>query len=126
MKKYGIEPKHSFLRDWDACRIFILPEYFFDKLNEGSIVIKKSKSFWFSKEGLIVNEEAKPLETDIVIFATGYKGDQKLKSIFKSPLFQNQIIGSTNVTVPLYRLVTLHLFLFFIYHFTFYNFSLCY
>lgn len=100
LKKYGLVPNHSFLQEISACQIGILPDSFFDKVKEGSIEIKKSQSFSFCKEGLIINEEAKPLETDVVILATGYKGDQKLKSIFKSPIFQNYIDSSR---ISLYR-----------------------
>ena len=72
-------------------------------------MIKKSQSFSFCKEGLIINEEVKPLETDVVILATGYKGDQKLKSIFKCPIFQNYIDSSR---ISLYRSVTFDAFFF--------------
>lgn len=103
LKKYGLVPNHSFHHDMYKCTFGIFPELFFDKVNEGSIVIKKSESFSFYKEGLIINGEAKPLETDVVIFATGFKGGEKLRNTFKSPIFQNYINGSTNSTVPLYR-----------------------
>ncbi|XP_027338392.1 probable flavin-containing monooxygenase 1 [Abrus precatorius] len=103
LKKYGLVPNHSFLQDVSSCLIAVLPDNFFDKLEEGSIVIKKSQSFSFCREGVMIDGEAKPVETDVVILATGYKGDQKLKSIFKSPIFQNHIIGSASSTVPLYR-----------------------
>ncbi|KAJ1440084.1 Flavin monooxygenase FMO [Sesbania bispinosa] len=100
LKKYGLVPKHSFLEDISSCQIAILPENYFDKIKEGSILIKKSQSISFCREGLIIDGEAKPLETDLVILATGYKGDQKLKNIFKSPIFQNYINGSA---IPHYR-----------------------
>ncbi|WJX29884.1 flavin-containing monooxygenase [Trifolium repens] len=103
LKKYGLVPNHSFLQDISSCQTAVLPEFFFDKVKEGSILIKKTQSFSFCKQGLIINDEAKPLETDLVIFATGYKGDQKLRSIFKSPIFQNYINGSGDSTIPLYR-----------------------
>jgi len=109
LKKYGLVPNHSFLQEISACQIGILPDSFFDKVKEGSIEIKKSQSFSFCKEGLIINEEAKPLETDVVILATGYKGDQKLKSIFKCPIFQNYIDSSR---ISLYRSVTFDAFFF--------------
>jgi dimethylaniline monooxygenase (N-oxide forming) len=105
LKKYGLVPNHSFLQDISSCQTAVLPEFFFDKVKEGSILIKKTQSFSFCKQGLIINHEAKPLETDLVIFATGYKGDQKLRSIFKSPIFQNYINGSGDSTIPLYRSV---------------------
>ncbi|XP_025636777.1 probable flavin-containing monooxygenase 1 isoform X5 [Arachis hypogaea] len=103
MKKYGLVPSYSILQGISSCRIGVLAENFYDKLKEGSILIKKSQSFGFCKEGLLINGEAKPLETDIVILATGYKGDEKLQSIFKSHVFQKYIIGSKSSSVPLYR-----------------------
>ncbi|CAK8534511.1 unnamed protein product [Lathyrus sativus] len=103
LKMYGVLPNHSFLQDISSCKTGVLPEFFFDKVKEGSIVIKKSQSFSFCNEGLIIDGDAKSIETDLVILATGYKGEQKLRSIFKSPMFQSYINGSVNSTVPLYR-----------------------
>nr|XP_027186163.1 probable flavin-containing monooxygenase 1 isoform X2 [Cicer arietinum] len=103
LKEYGLVPNHSFLQEISACQIGVIPESFFDKVKEGSIVIKKSPSFSFCEEGLIINDEAKPLDTDLVILATGYKGDQKLRSIFKSEVFQNYINMLTSSIIPLYR-----------------------
>lgn len=100
---YGVLPNHNFLQDISSCKTGVLPEFFFDKVKEGSIVIKKSQSFSFCREGLIIEGDAKPIETDLVILATGYKGEEKLRSIFKSPMFQSYINGSVNSTVPLYR-----------------------
>ncbi|PON46152.1 Dimethylaniline monooxygenase, N-oxide-forming [Parasponia andersonii] len=103
LKKYNMVPKHSFLQDMSSCRIQMLPENFYEKVEQGSIFLKRSKNFSFCKEGLIIDGETQPMETDIVIFATGYKGDQKLKNIFKSPIFQEQIVGPPTSIVPLYR-----------------------
>ncbi|KAK2423708.1 putative flavin-containing monooxygenase [Trifolium repens] len=60
LKKYGLIPNHSFLQDTTTCRTGILPGFFFDKVKNGSIVIKKSQSFSFYKDGLIINGESKP------------------------------------------------------------------
>ncbi|XP_058722930.1 probable flavin-containing monooxygenase 1 [Vicia villosa] len=103
LKKYGLVPNHSFLEDISSCQTGILPDFFFDKVKEGSIVIKKAQIFNFSNEGLIIDGDAKPIKTDLVIFATGYKGDQKLRNIFISPIFQNYICRSGRSSVPLYR-----------------------
>lgn len=104
LKKYGMVPKHSFLQDISSCLTGFLPEKFYDKVEEGSIVLKKSQSFSFCKEGLIINGEPQPLKADIVILATGYKGDQKLKRMFKSQIFQNYIVDSSaSSIISLYR-----------------------
>ena len=107
MKKYGMIPSQSFLQDISSCAVGMLPENFYQKVGEGSIIIRKSQSFSFCKQGLLIEGETQPLETDIVILATGYRGDKKLKDIFKSPIFQKQIVnGSPTSIVPLYRLFT--------------------
>ena len=107
LKKHGLIPKRSFLQDISSCQVGFLPKNFYDKVEGGSIVLKKSQSFSFCKEGLIINEEPQPLKADLVILATGYKGDQKLKQMFKSQIFQKYIVGSASSIVPLYRFVSL-------------------
>jgi dimethylaniline monooxygenase (N-oxide forming) len=96
-------PKFSFLEDISSCQIAMLPDKFYDRVEEGSIIIKNSQSLSFFPEGLFINGENRPFETDLVIFATGFKGDEKLKNIFEHPVFQNYIIGSPTATVSLYR-----------------------
>jgi len=81
----------------------MLPDNFYDKVEEGSILVKRSQSFRFCKEGLIVGGEDKPISSDLVILATGYKGDQKLKNIFRSSVFQKYLVPSPTSTIPLYR-----------------------
>ncbi|KAG8651998.1 hypothetical protein MANES_06G043300v8 [Manihot esculenta] len=95
LKKYGMLPKFRFDEDISSCQIALLPEKFFDKVEEGSIIIKNSQSFRFCREGLVIKGEAQPLETDIVIFATGFKGYEKLMNIFESSVFQDCIKATT-------------------------------
>ncbi|KAG8639357.1 hypothetical protein MANES_14G120400v8 [Manihot esculenta] len=104
LKKYGIIPKSSFLQDISSCRTCKLPENFYDKVEEGSIIIKKANSFSFCKQGLIIDRESQPLETDLVIFATGFKGEEKIRNIFESPFLQKCITGS-KARISLYRQV---------------------
>ncbi|XP_028790170.1 probable flavin-containing monooxygenase 1 [Neltuma alba] len=103
LDKFGLVPNDSFLQGLSSCQIGILPQNFYDRVKEGSIIIKRSEGFKFCKEGLIIDGDSKPIETDLVILATGFRGDQKLRNIFKSPLFQNHIAPSAKSSVPLYR-----------------------
>ncbi|XP_024927196.3 probable flavin-containing monooxygenase 1 [Ziziphus jujuba] len=103
LKKYCMIPNQSFLRDICSCAITLMTENFYGKVEEGSIIIKRSPSVGFCKEGLVIEGEAHPVKSDIVILATGYRGDKKITEIFKSPILQKQILGSPTSIVPLYR-----------------------
>ncbi|KAJ0076602.1 hypothetical protein Patl1_35707 [Pistacia atlantica] len=57
---------------------------FYDQVDEGSIILKKSPSFSFCEEGILVNGETEPLKTVLVILATGF-GMKKSSKTFLSP-----------------------------------------
>ncbi|KAL9370591.1 hypothetical protein Peur_035731 [Populus x canadensis] len=103
LAKFGMVPKHSFLQELNSCLIATVPQGFYDKVEEGSIKLKKAPSFSFCKEGIKVQGEDTTLETDLVILATGFEGEKKLKDIFESKMFQDCILGSPNSAVPLCR-----------------------
>ncbi|MCL7038805.1 hypothetical protein MKW94_019958 [Papaver nudicaule] len=105
LKRYNLIPAHRFSADVTSCSLAVTPENFYDRVEEGSILLKKSKRFSFYANGLTFDDDdaTAPLETDIVILGTGYKGEVKLRKIFKSPTFQNYIAGVLNSTVTLYR-----------------------
>ena len=105
LEKFGMVPKHSFLNQINSCLVSTVPEEFYERVEKGSIQLKKAPKFSFCKEGILVDGENTPLETDLVILATGYKGDEKLKNIFVSPTFRDSIVGSPTASLPLYRLV---------------------
>ncbi|KAG5624704.1 hypothetical protein H5410_009922 [Solanum commersonii] len=66
--------------------------------------LKKAKSFGFTKQGIVLEGQAEPIKSDLVILATGFKGIDKLKHIFESPKYQQLIAGSDDsAAVPLYR-----------------------
>ncbi|KAJ6744744.1 FLAVIN-CONTAINING MONOOXYGENASE 1-RELATED [Salix purpurea] len=81
----------------------LLPHGFYDKAEEGSIILKKAPSFSFCKGDIKVQGEDTPLETDLVILATGFQGEKNIKDIFESKTFQDHILGSPDAAVPLYR-----------------------
>ena len=104
MDKYGMVPKHSILQDVTSCRYAVLPERFYERVEEGSIVLKKAPSFSFCEEGIMIEGETKPIPLDLVILATGYRGDLKYKNIFASSTFRDYM-NFGDAALPLYRLV---------------------
>ncbi|KAL3514861.1 hypothetical protein ACH5RR_027578 [Cinchona calisaya] len=100
LSKYNMIPQHGFLTQIRSCMLTVLPAQFYERVSEGSLILKKARTFRLCKTGLIIDDEDVPLETDVVIFATGYKSDQKFASIFKSIDFQKYLIGSA---APFYR-----------------------
>ncbi|XP_021767355.1 probable flavin-containing monooxygenase 1 [Chenopodium quinoa] len=108
LEKLGLVPERSLLEEMNACLISTVPQEFYDKVEEGSIVLQKCSRFHFCKEGILLsNNELEPprlVNNDLVILATGFKGEQKLKHIFSSTKFQDYIMPpNINTLVPLYR-----------------------
>ena len=99
-------PEHSFLNELSSCSVSLVPEGFYERVEEGSIkLIKKAESFGFSKEGIVLDGHAtEPIKADVVILATGFNGLDYLKHIFESTKYQEFIAGSDDsAAVPLYR-----------------------
>ena len=107
LEKFGMVPKHSFLKEISACLISTVPEGFYDRVDKGSIVLKKAPTFSFCQKGILVDGENMPVETDLVIMATGFNGEKKLIDIFATSNFQDCILGSPTASVPFYRLPSL-------------------
>uniref|UniRef100_A0ACD5YG96 Uncharacterized protein n=1 Tax=Avena sativa TaxID=4498 RepID=A0ACD5YG96_AVESA len=104
MRKHGMVPKHSFFQAMSSWLVAQTPNKFFDKVEQGSIILKNAKQMSFCKEGVIVQGESVPIKSNVVIFATGYKGDQKIKELFTSPLFRDIVVGTPSTAAPHYRL----------------------
>lgn len=104
---------HSFSNTINSCKISIVPDGFYDRVDIGSIKLKKATKIGFCKDGITTvsiddhdgtrSPSTETLKVDVVILATGYKAIDKLKDVFLSPTFQDYISGSENSTVPLYR-----------------------
>ncbi|XP_045087113.1 probable flavin-containing monooxygenase 1 isoform X2 [Aegilops tauschii subsp. strangulata] len=103
MKKHGMVPDHSFFEGMVGCMLSTTPKDHYKNLEEGIIVIKKSKTFGFCKEGVLVEGESTLVKSDIVIFGTGFNGDQNIKDMFISKYFHTIVVGSTSTATPLYR-----------------------
>ncbi|KAL0324871.1 UNVERIFIED_CONTAM: putative flavin-containing monooxygenase 1 [Sesamum radiatum] len=102
LKEHDMVPDHSFLRQIRSCMLMVLPKNFYERVKEGSLVLKKSGALGFYENGLVLASEIETvhLETDVVIFATGYKSDEKISNIFTSLQFRKCITASS---APFYR-----------------------
>ena len=96
-------PDYSFSFAMSSCLIAMLPKGFYNRVEEGSILLKESKRFSFSNDGIILEDANECLKSDIVILATGFRGDQKLRDIFTANWCRNIVAGSSDTSVPLYR-----------------------
>ncbi|OMO79979.1 Flavin monooxygenase FMO [Corchorus capsularis] len=103
LEKFGMVPNYSLLQDVSSCMIATLPDKFYDKVDEGKIKLKKAPNFSFCPNGILVDGETTPVEADVVIFATGYRGENKLRNIFVSQTFQKLIAGTPDAAMPIYR-----------------------
>ncbi|XP_071693104.1 probable flavin-containing monooxygenase 1 [Rutidosis leptorrhynchoides] len=103
LAKFDMLPQHSISKDMRSCLISYIPDSddFFQKLEKGSIKLQKSQRYNFYEKGISTVEDKMNIEADIVIFATGFRGQEKLKNIFESSTFGQFIAGSPRV--PLYR-----------------------
>uniref|UniRef100_A0A0E0L925 Flavin-containing monooxygenase n=1 Tax=Oryza punctata TaxID=4537 RepID=A0A0E0L925_ORYPU len=97
MEKHGMMPEESFAGSMSGCRLGVLPDKFYDRVEEGSILIKRAISFSFCTDGLVLDDTGERVEADVVVLATGFRGDQKLKDMFVSAMFKQM------VAAPLYR-----------------------
>ncbi|KAL4569653.1 hypothetical protein LXL04_025295 [Taraxacum kok-saghyz] len=103
LAKYGMVPQESFSKEARSSLIIYLPDSdgFFNAVEKGSIKLKKTPNYSFYENGIQIEEDNTHIEADIVIFATGFKGVEKLKDIFESSTFRHFITDSPRV--PLYR-----------------------
>ncbi|XP_059636157.1 probable flavin-containing monooxygenase 1 [Cornus florida] len=98
--KYGLKPDHPFEEDYASCQMAILPENFFSEADKGKIVFKKASKWWFW-EGGVEFEDNTRLEADVVVYATGFDGKKKLKTILPEPF--RSLIEFPSGMMPLYR-----------------------
>nr|CAB3454131.1 unnamed protein product [Digitaria exilis] len=108
LQKHGMVPDYSFSFAMSSCSIAMLPEGFYDRVDEGSIILKKSKAFNFSNDAIILQDRNESIKSDIVILATGFRGDQKLRDIFTANWCRKIVAGSPDTSAPLYRYSLYH------------------
>ena len=103
LNEYDLVPSYSFFKQMFTWTTATTPPRFFERLRQGSIVPVRlrspNKQLRFCKTGLIVDDD-NALSADIVVFATGYKTDQKLQNIFSSSYFKECL---ATASPPFYR-----------------------
>ncbi|CAN7063730.1 unnamed protein product [Brassica oleracea var. botrytis] len=104
LKKYGLKPDHPFEEDYASCQMALVPDNFFEEADKGMIRFRKTSKWCFYDKG-IEFEDGTTLEADVVILATGYDGDKKLKAIIPEP-FRTWLEFPCGL-MPLYR-ATIH------------------
>ncbi|KAI3503802.1 hypothetical protein L1887_32253 [Cichorium endivia] len=89
--KFDMVPQHSFSKDTRACLITYMPnpEDFFDKVEKGSIKLKKTPNFSFYDGGISIEDDNTRIETDIVIFAIDSKAQKSSKTFSNHQHFDN-------------------------------------
>ncbi|OEL20791.1 putative flavin-containing monooxygenase 1, partial [Dichanthelium oligosanthes] len=106
MREHGMVPDRSFSWTISACRLGVLTDRFYDRVAEGSVVIKRARSVSFCADGLVLDEHdagERRVEADVVVLATGFRGADKLRGIFVSPTFKEMVAGGPDNPAPLYR-----------------------
>ncbi|KAJ6673070.1 DIMETHYLANILINE MONOOXYGENASE, partial [Salix koriyanagi] len=95
-------PKHSFIQELNSCLIATVPHGFYDKAEEGSIILKKAPSFSFCKGDIKVQGEDTPLETDLVILATRFQAVPLYRECIHPRIPQLAVIGFSESVANLY------------------------
>ena len=100
LRKYGLVPDHSFVEELSSCNTSTYPDNLFSRAEEGCILFRKSPNSSFSSKGVVLDDGTE-VETDLVVYATGYDAEKKLKTLLPEP-FADVLEKSAGI-VPLYR-----------------------
>ena len=83
-QRHQLKKNDIVLQHMEASGSYLISTFrygFYDNVDKVSITIKKSPTFWFFDEGLLLEGEHKPLKTNLVILATGFNGQKKLEDL---------------------------------------------
>jgi len=100
LEKYGLKPEHSFEEDYASCQVAVLPKSFYNEANKGKIIFKRASKWWFWSCGIEFVDNTK-MDADVVLLATGYDGQKKLKTLLPEPFCS--LLECPNGIMPLYR-----------------------
>ena len=103
MWEHGMVPDHSFSAAMLGWQINVLPDRFYDMVTDGGIVLRRSDTFGFNADGVVL-DGGEHVAADVVILATGFDADRLLSGVFVSPRFREVVVGRpSDAMLPLYR-----------------------
>ena len=100
LRKYDLVPDHSFVEEFSSCNLSLFHGNLFSRAEEGCILYGKSPNWSFSLEGVVLDDGTE-VEADLVVFATGYDTEKKLKTLLPEPF--SYVLEKSAGVVPLYR-----------------------
>ncbi|RCV21193.1 hypothetical protein SETIT_4G118800v2 [Setaria italica] len=105
MREHGMVPDCGFGEASLGWRLGILPEGFYDRVDEGSVELRRCGSVGFCADGLVLHDGAgeRVVGADVVILCTGFDIDRPLRDVFASPWFSEIIADDDAAVLPLYR-----------------------
>ncbi|WVZ81627.1 hypothetical protein U9M48_028982 [Paspalum notatum var. saurae] len=112
IEKHGMVPDCSFAQGSLGWRLGILPERFYDMVDQGSVELRKCTSFGFCADGVVLGggDGERAVGADVVILSTGFHIDRPLRDVLaassSSPWFGDIVAPSgsdDDAVLPLYR-----------------------
>jgi len=109
MREHGMVPDCGFEQASLGWRLGILPEGFYDRVDEGSVELRRCGSVGFCADGLVLDaggEDERVVGADVVILCTGFDIDRPLRDVFASPWFSEMVASGDDgggAVLPLYR-----------------------
>ncbi|KAJ1280384.1 hypothetical protein BS78_04G228400 [Paspalum vaginatum] len=100
LDKYGLRPAHPFVEDYASCQMAILPDGFFEMAGRDMIRFKRSSSWCFSRNGVLLDDGTE-VEADLVFLATGFEGKDKVRAVLPEP-FRGLLLDKSGM-MPLYH-----------------------
>eukprot|EP00250_Pteridium_aquilinum_P024562 c29251_g1_i1 orf=230-1819(-) len=100
LRRYGLVPNHSFFQHASSCKLFVLPDDFFPRVEKNQILLHKTSEWSFCKDGVILHDGTF-LPADVVILGTGYDSHKKLLSLLPKQ-YAPSFLDPSGV-IPLYR-----------------------
>lgn len=99
LREFGLIPNQTFFEQFASCQVPLLPDAFFQRVQDGHINLQRATDWSFSKKGVVLADGTN-IEADVIILGTGYEGEKKLRALLQRECGELQEPGNI---IPLYR-----------------------